>query len=317
MTAPASLHGVKLCCPRDGAVLQDGLRCDVCGTVYPVVGGVPVLINDANSVFAVSDYLQGAGYVGPSYGRDGDGAGGLRRIWRRWARRLGDAPSSLRHPSAADALACVARRVVAPRVLVIGSGGVRLGAEGVLHTDVAFGPAVDAIADAHDLPFPPGSFDLVVAVAVLEHVAEPTRCVAEIARVLKPGGHVYAVTPFLQPVHMGAHDFTRFTPIGHRRLFRAFDEVAAGIAMGAGSVAAWSLGGVLMSVSARPAWRRMARAAGLLCTPPLRLLDRWLPAAADHAGGCWFFGRLREGAPVSDRALVAQYRVAPGVVVLR
>ena len=317
LAAPAMLHGVALCCPRDGAVLEggaDGLRCGGCGTVYPVIGGVPVLINDEASVFAIADYRGGAGYAGPSYGREADTAGGLRRAWRRWARRLGDAPSSIGHPSAGDALAYVRRARAQARILVIGSGGLRLGeaADGVLHSDVAFGPAVDAIADAHDLPFPARSFDLVVAVAVLEHVADPARCVAEIARVLAPGGHVYAVTPFLQPVHMGAHDFTRFTPIGHRRLFRQFDEVAAGVAIGVGSVAAWTLGGLLQSASARPGWRRLARMVALLCTPPLRMLDRWLPHGADAAGGCWFFGSLRRGAPVSDRALVASYRAEFG-----
>ena len=76
------------------------------------------------------------------------------------------------------------------------------------------------LGNAETLPFPDASFDLVIAVAVLEHVADPFRCVAEMRRVLAPSGHVYAVTPFLQPVHMGAYDFTRFTPIGHRRLFR-------------------------------------------------------------------------------------------------
>ena len=52
--------------------------------------------------------------------------------------------------------------------------------------------------------------------------------------------------------------------------------------------------------------------AALLCTPPLRMLDRWLPHGADAAGGCWFFGSLRRGAPVSDRALVMTYRAEFG-----
>lgn len=41
-------------------------------------------------------------------------------------------------------------------------------------------------ADA--LPFPDGSFDLVYSVAVLEHVPKPAETVAEIRRVLRPGG---------------------------------------------------------------------------------------------------------------------------------
>ncbi|PZW46766.1 methyltransferase family protein [Humitalea rosea] len=311
-SATAMLRGFPLACPRDGESLYAegaALRCHRCGTCFPVVGGVPVLIDDEASAFAIADYQSGDGYTGPSYGREADRASGVRRLYRRVARWLGDTGSSIRHPDPADALAYVAASRPNPRVLVIGSGGLRFGGvdDHVLHSDVAFGPAVDAIADAHGLPFPDGVFDLVVAVAVLEHVADPARCVAEIWRVLDQGGHVFAVTPFLQPVHMGAYDFTRFTPIGHRRLFRRFDEVAAGVAMGIGSVTAWTFGALLQSVSPGRRWRLIARGFGLLCTPPLRLLDGLLRHGADAAGGCWFFGRRRDGAPVSDRALVGTY----------
>ncbi len=309
----ASLRGIALHCPRDGGGLVVGdthLHCPICMTAFPVLGGIPVLIHDERSVFAVADYLQAGSYEGAAYGRTADRAGGARRLYRRMARWLGDAPSTIRHPDANAAFAHVRALYAAPRVLVIGSGGLRLGGpdDCVLQTDVALAPGVDAIADAHDLPFDDASFDLVVAVAVLEHVADPQRCVAEIQRVLAPGGHVFAVTPFLQPVHMGAYDFTRFTPIGHRRLFRGFDELAAGVAMGTGSVAAWTLRGVLQSASAAPWWQRVASLVGLLATPPLRLLDGWLRHGADAAGGCWFFGRKRAGAPVADRELVHHYR---------
>ena len=309
----ARLRGIPLHCPRDQTPLLEGdetLRCPRCGAGFPVLGGIPVLIHDGASVFAISDYLGGASYEGAAYGRQADRAGGLRRAYRQLARRLGDAPSSIRHPDATAALAYVRTLHAAPRVLVIGSGGLRLGEAGdvVVQTDVAFAPDVDAIADAHDLPFPSGSFDLVVAVAVLEHVADPQRCVAEMTRVLAPKGHVFAVTPFLQPVHMGAYDFTRFTPIGHRRLFRGFDEVAAGVAMGAGSMVAWSLRGLFQSVSSARWWQVVASGLGLLLTPPFRMLDRWLVHAADASGGCWFFGRKRDGDPVTDRELVATYR---------
>ncbi len=44
----------------------------------------------------------------------------------------------------------------------------------------------------------------------------------EIHRVLKDDGIVYADTPFMQQVHEGAYDFTRFTLSGHRWLFKNF-----------------------------------------------------------------------------------------------
>lgn len=44
--------------------------------------------------------------------------------------------------------------------------------------------------DAYSLPFPDGSFDLVLSVTMFEFIHEPERVVAEINRVLKPGGEV-------------------------------------------------------------------------------------------------------------------------------
>ncbi|NJE61377.1 methyltransferase domain-containing protein [Thermococcus sp. 21S7] len=48
--------------------------------------------------------------------------------------------------------------------------------------------------DAYSLPFPDGSFDLVLSVTMFEFIHEPERVVAEINRVLKPGGEVLIAT---------------------------------------------------------------------------------------------------------------------------
>ncbi|SIR20194.1 class I SAM-dependent methyltransferase [Bosea sp. TND4EK4] len=49
--------------------------------------------------------------------------------------------------------------------------------------------------DVCDLPFESGGFDLVLATDVLEHVEDDAQAAAEIARVLKPGGHVLITVP--------------------------------------------------------------------------------------------------------------------------
>jgi SAM-dependent methyltransferase len=51
------------------------------------------------------------------------------------------------------------------------------------------------VADGTALPFPNGSFDLVLCLEVIEHAADPPRLVDECFRVARPGGHVLFSTP--------------------------------------------------------------------------------------------------------------------------
>ncbi|HEX9381414.1 MAG TPA: class I SAM-dependent methyltransferase [Gaiellaceae bacterium] len=54
---------------------------------------------------------------------------------------------------------------------------------------------IDArVGDVQDLPFADGEFDVAVAAWMLYHVADLDRALAELARVLKPGGRLIAVT---------------------------------------------------------------------------------------------------------------------------
>lgn len=57
--------------------------------------------------------------------------------------------------------------------------------------------------DAEHLSFADASVDVVVSCDVLEHVAEPRRAFAEIARVLRPGGR--AILTFPMDTHVEAH----------------------------------------------------------------------------------------------------------------
>jgi hypothetical protein len=307
---------VALWCPacHAGTLAEegDGLACHSCGQRYPVVRGVPVLINDRNSVFAIADYCGDQSYEGNAYGTGDDGTHGLRRLYRRVAHWLSEFSVPTTSVDADSTLADFCRgRAERPKVLVIGAGTARFGhpAEFV-YTDVAFSPGVHAIADAHDLPFEDGSFDFVVAVAVLEHVADPQRVVSEIWRVLRPDGHVFAATPFLQPVHMGAYDFTRFTLLGHRRLFRHFSERSSGMVLGPGSVLASSVGMVLSNLSSARWFRSSMRFVSLLLSVPLKLLDLALrrnTASIDGAGGVFFYG-TKSDVTISDREMIGLYR---------
>ena len=54
---------------------------------------------------------------------------------------------------------------------------------------------VDAMTgDVQQLPFPDGAFDCTVAAWMLYHVPDLDRGVAELARVLRPGGRLVAIT---------------------------------------------------------------------------------------------------------------------------
>lgn len=56
-------------------------------------------------------------------------------------------------------------------------------------------------ATAERLPFADGSFDLVTANMVVEHVTDPPKLLMEVMRVLRPGGHLMFHTPnLLNPV---------------------------------------------------------------------------------------------------------------------
>jgi SAM-dependent methyltransferase len=51
------------------------------------------------------------------------------------------------------------------------------------------------VADMRELPFADGSFSSMIAVHSIEHVPDPERVVAEVMRVLEPGGVAVFVTP--------------------------------------------------------------------------------------------------------------------------
>lgn len=89
-----------------------------------------------------------------------------------------------------------------------------------LHTcDFCEGPGVDFVADVSDLPFEDGSYDIVLSTQVLEHVKDPQKVVQEMARVLKPGGHLFLTTPQSSPLHNLPWNFFNFTNLGLRLLF--------------------------------------------------------------------------------------------------
>jgi SAM-dependent methyltransferase len=88
-----------------------------------------------------------------------------------------------------------------------------LEALGYRHYGVDYhGDGARDLVDAHALPFVDSTFDLVVAIALLEHVAQPRRAISEMCRVLKLGCYAVGTVAFLEPFH--DNSFYHFSPLG-------------------------------------------------------------------------------------------------------
>ena len=77
---------------------------------------------------------------------------------------------------------------------------------------------LDYIAPLDRMPIPDGTFDAVLCTQVLEHLEFPRECVAEMCRVLKPGGRLYLTAPMAQGEHQQPYDFFRYTSFGLRSI---------------------------------------------------------------------------------------------------
>jgi len=78
---------------------------------------------------------------------------------------------------------------------------------------------VDRFADLNDrIDENDAAFDTVILSDVLEHIYEPRRLTAEVARVLRPDGHLLLSVPFFYWVHESPHDYHRYTEFALRRM---------------------------------------------------------------------------------------------------
>lgn len=70
----------------------------------------------------------------------------------------------------------------------------------------------DLLWDGKTIPLEDNSVDSVMATEVLEHSFKPDETLAEIFRVLKPGGTFFFTVPFIWPLHETPYDAFRYTP---------------------------------------------------------------------------------------------------------
>jgi SAM-dependent methyltransferase len=178
-----------------------------------------------------------------------------------------------------------------------------------VYTDIDSNADVDLFCDGHDLPFVDGVFDAVVTTAVLEHVLYPERVAAEITRVLKEGGLLYSELPFMQQVHEGAYDFTRYTLSGHRRLFNGVSEIESGMVAGPGTALVWAVENFALAFMVRSSLRKITKAVVRLTFGWIKYFDLLFvdnPAAMDGASCTSLLGYIIEG-HISDADIIARY----------
>jgi len=305
-------------CPECGGDLfqstNNKIVCSNCEDFYPIIDGCPVLLRLSNKVFSTSSYKH-AERLGK--GKRSKPVSLLKKI----------VPTASVNLSSRRVLSMMNERLsnrscsAKPRVLVVGAGTQRqellklLDPQeqfDILFSDIDIHADMDLVCDAHDLPFKTSSFDAVITTAVLEHVLYPEIVSAEIERVLQPGGLLYSELPFMQQVHEGAYDFTRFTLSGHRRLFKHIREFDSGLVAGPGTGLVWSIEHFCLVFISNKKLRLMMKFV-------IRLLFGWIkysdyllknnPAAFDAASCTFLYGEKMSYA-LSDSELVDSYKGA-------
>jgi len=167
-------------CPKCKTQLAE-LTCKQCGVTYPILQEIPCFL----------------------VARPGDSGEELRRTYDHIYSHHEDVwIDQGRSEEFQSYFSELARSLSTGRVLEIGCGEGSLlaalaaarkhGVDPSIHALVrarARSAAECTVARAEELPFTPGSFDLVVAVGVMEHFENPDEATAEIHRVLAPAGH--------------------------------------------------------------------------------------------------------------------------------
>ena len=147
---------------------------------------------------------------------------GSARDWRGRLYRLFEPPE----PFLADPAELDINTPLGQWNLYIGGAGTFV--DGYVNVDIVQLPGVDVAASAEQLPFPSDLFQRVECDAVLEHVEHPDRVMAEIGRVLAPGGYAHVVVPFCHPFHEYPRDYRRFTLDGLKQMAGGLEVAASG-----------------------------------------------------------------------------------------
>jgi len=181
-------------------------------------------------------------------------------------------------------------------ILNLGSGPTYFfGRKDIINIDIYSYKEVDIVADAAHLPIENESADLIINIAMLEHVSDPETVVKEMHRIMKRGGRVISYLPFMVPFHAAPHDFQRWTIMGIKALFSCFDNVEVFVGCGPTSGMLWVFQewlSILLSFGNKTVHDILLLGL-MVVTAPVKILDAFmvkLPYAERIASGFYMFG---------------------------
>jgi SAM-dependent methyltransferase len=233
----------RLVCPQTKARLRrDGeFLIAETGTKYPVTGdNVPILLAD---VVQAEKYVRGSSRMLNEY------SGDRMNVWESVTARLkAMLNKDYRTKASRDAYDKVVTASSNGELCLSIGGGPKRQSPNLTNLNIGPFPNVDVVADAHHLPYACTTVDAIYCEAVLEHLQDPATAVQEMFRVLKPGGKVIAITPFMQGFHGYPYHFQNFTFLGHASLFNraGFSVLETGTCVGPTYTVVMIIGGFLV-----------------------------------------------------------------------
>lgn len=270
---------------------------------FPIINGIPFVISEIRTDTVCSVEIGKTYIERPMSGRNK-----LKKIF------AGESRATRKNCKAfVDEIFKITEK---PKILIVGGGEKGSGTEWLWNFpeveidsfDIYASSTTDLVCDAHYMPLKSSSYDGVWIQAVLEHVVEPHKVVAEIHRVLKAQGVVYAETPFMQQVHEGAYDFTRYTVLGHRYLFKNFELIDMGGNKGPEIVLSWAVRYFIWGLTRS---RRIARICGVGFGIVMRPFAMFVSNKAmfDASSGVYFLGRKpKETFCINHKELISLYK---------
>ena len=171
--------------------------------------------------------------------------------------------------------------------------GIDISQPTVMQARAAFAgnPLRCAVSDVRDLPFHDASFDAIYSMGTIEHFDETERAVAEMTRVLKPGGRAIIGVPnrhdpFLRPLFAAALQAVGLYAYGYEKSYSraALRDMLerAGLVVVDETASLFIPGWLRMIDLVCHTWCRPLAKVTAACVWPFTFLDRHVPAVRKH-----------------------------------